>query len=109
MGGSVADNMASAIGGGVVLLTDIAIAGAVMKGVSNMADGLNKTTGSFEGVKPAKIPKVAPPEVRPVPKAKDHTVKVPKVNTYGAEKIKPAKEDYFSPAAIARRNKLGQI
>jgi len=73
-----------------------------LKGVSNMADGLNKTTGSFEGVKPAKIPKVSVPKARAAPK-------VPKVDTYGAHKVAATKEDYFSPAAIAKRQRFGQI
>lgn len=103
MGGG--DDFGSALGAGVGLLMGVAVTGAVLKGVSNMAEGLNRR-GSFEGVKPAKIKAYKAPKVPVVKHVKvGHSITSGKVPT-----VPKTKEDYFSPAAMMKRQKsFGQI
>jgi hypothetical protein len=65
--------ISSAVGNGLGLLMNVAIAGAVLKGVSNIANEVgtagNKKKG-FEGIKPMKMMKVKTPKVPKMPEVK---------------------------------------
>jgi len=90
------------VGDGLGLLVDAAVAGAVIKGVSNLANEVGhagpKKKG-FEGVKPMKMIKVKTPKIPKAEKVKTDfpkfkggkSVEVPKVK--GPEKFTPKTAD----------------